>query len=37
VIGSGLTMLKTVEFPAGIANLATSLTDVDGDALTLKY
>ena len=28
-------MLEAVKLPAGIANLATSLTDVDGDALTL--
>ena len=31
-------MLKAVELPAGVTNLATSLADVDGDALTLgKY
>ena len=29
-------MLKAVEFPAGITNLATSLADVDGDTLTLE-
>ena len=28
-------MLKAVEFPAGITNLATSLADVDGDTLAL--
>ncbi|KAG7278491.1 hypothetical protein CRUP_038786 [Coryphaenoides rupestris] len=28
-------MLQTVELPAGIANLDTGLTDVDGDTLTL--
>ena len=27
-------MLKAVKFPAGISNLDTSLTDVDGDALS---
>jgi hypothetical protein len=29
-------MFKAVEFPASIADLATGLTDVDGDALSLK-
>ena len=29
-------MLQTIEFPAGVANLTPGLTDVDGDALTLK-
>ncbi len=29
-------MLKAVELPTGIANLATSLTNVDGDTLTLN-
>ena len=29
-------MLQTVELPTGIANLAASLSDVDGDALTLR-
>jgi hypothetical protein len=29
-------MLQAVELPAGIANLATGLANVDGDALTLK-
>jgi len=29
-------MLKAIELPAGIANLATSLANVDGDALTLE-
>jgi len=29
-------MLKAVEFPAGITNLATSLANVDGDTLTLE-
>ncbi len=29
------TMLQAVELPAGIADLATGLADVDGDALTL--
>ena len=29
------TVLKTVEFPAGISNLDTSLSDVDRDTLTL--
>ena len=28
-------MFQTVEFPAGIADLDTSLANVDGDALTL--
>ena len=28
-------MLKAVELPAGVTNLATGLADVDGDALTL--
>ena len=28
-------MLQTVEFPAGIANLDTGLTNVDGDTLAL--
>ena len=28
-------MFKTIEFPAGVPDLATGLTDVDGDALTL--
>ena len=28
-------MLKAVELPTGVANLATGLADVDGDALTL--
>jgi len=27
-------MLKTVEFPAGVSDLATSLADVDRDTLT---
>jgi hypothetical protein len=30
------TMLQAVQLPAGIADLAASLADVDGDALTLK-
>ena len=31
-------MLKAVELPTGVTNLATGLADVDGDALTLgKY
>ena len=30
------TVLQTVEFPAGIANLDTSLANVDGDALALE-
>ena len=30
------TMFKTVQLPAGIANLDTSLANMDGDALTLK-
>lgn len=29
-------MFQAVEFPAGIANLNTSLTNVDGDTLTLE-
>ena len=29
-------MLKTVQLPAGIAHLDTSLANVDGDALTLE-
>ena len=29
-------MLQTVELPATISDLGTSLTNVDGDALTLK-
>ena len=29
-------MLQTVELPAGIANLDSSLAHVDGDTLTLK-
>jgi hypothetical protein len=29
-------MLKAVELPAGIAHLATSLTNMDGDTFTLK-
>jgi len=29
-------MLQTVELPAGIANLHPSLSNMDGDALTLK-
>ena len=29
-------MFQTVEFPAGIANLDTSLANVDGDALALQ-
>jgi hypothetical protein len=29
-------MLEAVEFPASIADLASSLAHVDGDALTLK-
>ena len=29
-------MLEAVELPAGIADLATGLADVDGDALTLR-
>lgn len=29
------TVLKTVELPAGISNLDTSLSDVDRDTLTL--
>ncbi|KAG7278492.1 hypothetical protein CRUP_038787 [Coryphaenoides rupestris] len=29
-------MFQTVEFPAGIANLDTGLTNVDGDTLALK-
>ena len=29
-------MLQAVELPATIANLGSGLTDVDGDALTLK-
>ena len=28
-------MLEAVELPAGVANLATRLTNVDGDALAL--
>lgn len=28
-------MLQTIQFPAWIANLDTSLTNMDGDALTL--
>ena len=28
-------MLEAVELPAGVADLATGLPDVDGDALTL--
>ena len=31
-----VTMLEAVEFPASIADLASSLAHVDGDALTLK-
>ena len=27
-------MFQTIEFPAGIADLATSLTNVNGDGLT---
>jgi hypothetical protein len=34
--GQALTVLKAVELPAGIANLATRLPNVDGDALTLQ-
>ena len=30
------TMFKAVEFPAGVTNLNTSLTNMDGDTLTLK-
>jgi hypothetical protein len=30
-------VLQAVQFPAGIADLDTSLADVDGDALTLKH
>lgn len=29
-------MLEAIQLPAGIANLAASLSDVDGDALTLQ-
>ena len=29
-------MLEAVKLPAGVTNLATSLSDVDGDALTLR-
>ena len=29
-------MLKAVELPAGVSDLATGLADVDGDALTLR-
>ena len=29
-------MLETVELPAAISYLSSGLTDVDGDALTLK-
>ena len=29
-------MLKTVQLPASISDLAASLSNVDGDALTLK-
>ena len=29
-------MLKAVELPTGVSNLATGLADVDGDALTLR-
>ena len=29
-------MLKAVELPAGVTNLATSLANVDGDAFTLE-
>ena len=30
-------MFQTVEFPTGIANLATSLANMDWDTLTLQY
>lgn len=30
-------MLKTVKFPAGVADLDTSLTHMDGDTLTLLH
>ena len=30
------TMLQAVEFPSGITNLDSSLSDMDGDTLTLK-
>ena len=29
-------VLKAIQLPTGIANLAASLSDVDGDALTLQ-
>ena len=29
-------MLKAVEFPTGVANLATSLANMDGNTLSLK-
>ena len=31
------TMLQAVEFPSGITNLDSSLSDMDGDTLTLKF
>jgi len=30
-------MLQTIQFPAGITDLGTGLTNMDGDTLTLNY